>query len=318
MRKMYKMTKRYIFINFLFIILVLFSAAALTGCTVPENGDGKVRVTCTVFPQYYIAKRIGGDRISLSMILKQGADSHNYEPTPADIIAAGKSDVFITVGGIGDIWIEKVLPSVSDNGGIDIIKLMDCVEAVEEEIAEGMQEEPDGENENEYDEHVWTSPVNMILIAEKICDALIENDSVNEEFYTENLVALTSELKKLDADIREITENAVRKTLVFGDRFAFRYFTEEYGLDYSAAFPGCSTDTDASAGTVAFLIEKVRSEDIPVVYYLENGTKKIADTVCGETGAEAVMLNSCHTAAASADYIELMYENLENIKKGLY
>lgn len=307
----------------------MFLTTTLAGCSpAVQSGGGKPKVICTVFPQYNMAEIIGGDKTDTVMLMKSGADIHNYEPTSADIISVSESDIFITVGGVNDIWLEKVLPSVSGGGRITVIKLMDCVETVKEEITEGMQEDRqdghDGENaiqngfDYDYDEHVWTSPRNMILIAENICGALTEKDRENEAYYAENLAALTAALEKLDADIREVTENAVRKTLIFGDRFAFRYFTEEYGLDYFAAFPGCSTDTDASAKTIAFLIDKVKSEKIPVVYYLENGTKKIAEAVCAETGAEAVLLNSCHTVDDSEDYIGLMYGNLENLKKGLY
>lgn len=314
-----------IFIKFITILILFAAVLTAAGCSAEKTAEenGMLTVTCTIFPQYDIARRIGGDRINLNLLLKMGADSHNYEQTSADIITVEHSDIFITVGGVNDIWTEKVLPSVSDKS-IKIIKLMDCVQAVEEETVEGMQ---DNDNENadeiEYDEHVWTNPFNMIKIAEEICAAFIELDKANDEYYAENLNSLTEDLRELDREIKEVTDGAVRKTLVFGDRFAFRYFTEEYGLDYYAAFSGCSSDTDASAKTLAFLIEKVESENIPAVYYLENGTKKIADAICRETGAEALLLNSCHTVTAEefnsgSGYIELMRANLENLKKGLY
>lgn len=313
------------------IIISLFILCLLTSCSVSGNNkteteQDKINVTCTIFPQYDIARKIGGDRINLTLLLKMGTDSHNYEQTPVDIITAGNSDLFITVGGAADIWVNKVFPTLTNKNDIKVIELLKCVQVLEEEVIEGMQDEETEESEEEhetsfeYDEHVWTNPNNVIKIAGYIYNAFVELDKENEEFYKENYNLLIGDLKRLDSDIRQVVSSAERKTLVFGDKFAFRYFTEEYGLDYFAAFPGCSTDTDASAQTIAFLIDKVRDEKIPVVYYLENGTEKIADAICREIGTEPLLLNSCHTVSADNlkfSYIDLMYMNLENLKKGL-
>jgi zinc transport system substrate-binding protein len=206
-----------------------------------------------------------------------------------------------------------------------ILTLMDCVEVVEEEIVEGMEEEEEDDeeaHEPEYDEHVWTSPVNAKLIVRKIADAFCETDAANAEIYRKNEAEHLGKLDALDAAFREIADSAARKTLIFGDRFPFRYFADTYGLKYFAAFPGCSTETEASAATVAFLIDKVRAEKIPVVFHIELSNEKIADAVCEETGAKKLMLHACHNITRAdleggATYLSLMRQNVENLKEAL-
>lgn len=174
----------------------------------------------------------------------------------------------------------------------------------------------------ELDEHVWTSPVNAMHITEAIADALCLLDEENKDTYRKNQADYISQLKNLDASFREVTENAVRKTLVFGDRFPFRYFADEYGIDYYAAFPGCATESEPSAQTIAFLIDKVKEENIPVVFYIEFSNEKMADTICEATNAKKLLLHSCHNVSKDdlkkgLGYVELMTQNVENLKEAL-
>jgi zinc transport system substrate-binding protein len=180
----------------------------------------------------------------------------------------------------------------------------------------------DHEEEVEYDEHVWTAPRNARLIVEKISAALCEADPVNASDYRTNTAAYLEKLDVLDAAFRDTVGRANRKTLVFGDRFPFRYFADAYGLSYFAAFPGCSTETEASAATVAFLIDKVRQEKIPVVFHIELSNEKIADTICEETGAKKGLFHAAHNVSkqefeSGATYLGIMTKNIETLREAL-
>jgi zinc transport system substrate-binding protein len=183
-------------------------------------------------------------------------------------------------------------------------------------------EEAGEEEEAAYDEHVWTSPQNAVRIVEAITDTLCRVDGANADFYRQNSANYTAELRALDAAFQAVVDGAKRKTLVFGDRFPFRYFADRYGLAYFAAFPGCSTETEASAATVAFLIDKIRSEKIPVVFHIELGNERMADTIAEETGAEKLLLHACHNITKKdfengVTYVDLMRQNVENLRRAL-
>jgi len=297
-----------------------------------ENGiamNGAVNVVTTIFPPFDFVRAVAGDKVNLKMLLPPGAESHSFEPTPQDIIAIHNSRIFIYVGGESDEWVNRILESV-DTSRIKIVSLMDCVEVVEEEVVEGMQEEPSAladeslseEDEVEYDEHVWTSPRNAALIVEKITNALCEVDSDNADFYRRNAAAYLKELDALDTAFADVVRNGKRKTLVFGDRFPFRYFADAYGLSYFAAFPGCSTETEASAATVAFLINKIRAERIPVIFHIELSNEKMADTIAEETGAKKLLLHSVHNVSkkdldSGKTYLDFMGANVEALRRAL-
>jgi zinc transport system substrate-binding protein len=278
-------------------------------------GTGAVSVVTTIFPPYDFVREIGGGRVNLAMLLPPGSESHSFEPSPRDIISIQNSDVFIYNGGESDAWVDRILSSM-DRGNRKTIRLMDCVEVVEEEIVEGMQEEEEEEEEGEeYDEHVWTSPANAKLIVSAISGVLCDLDSANAAFYRDNTAAYLKKLDDLDSSFRETVGRGVRKTLVFGDRFPFRYFADAYGLSYFAAFPGCSTETEASAATVAFLIDKVRQERIPVVFHIELSNEKITDAICEETGAKKGLLHAAHNLSrlefdGGTTYLEVMTKNI--------
>jgi zinc transport system substrate-binding protein len=255
------------------------------------------------------------------MLLPPGAESHSFEPTPRDIITVQNSDIFIYGGGESDQWIDRILGSMNI-GKMKILSMMDCVDAVEEEIVEGMEEEEEEEG-IAYDEHVWTSPRNAILIVRGITGLLCEADAANADFYRENSAGYIKSLEELDAAFKDLTAGAKRKTIVFGDRFPFRYFADAYGLSYFAAFPGCSTETEPSAATVGFLINKIRAEKIPVVFYIELSNERMADTISRETGAKKLLLNSAHNLSkrdfdSGQSYLEIMRGNVKNLREALY
>jgi zinc transport system substrate-binding protein len=314
------------------IILLLIALVTLCGIiackqnknTVIRNIDGKINVTTTNFPPYDFVRQIAGERVNLAMLLPPGSESHSFEPSPRDIITVQNSDIFIYTGGESDAWIDRILESM-DTDNMKILAMIDTVEAVEEEIVEGMEEE-EGEGEEEeiaYDEHVWTSPQNVILIVRAISALLCEADAANAGFYQQNATAYVAELELLDAAFAGLVSGAKRNTVVFADRFPFRYFADAYDLDYFAAFPGCSTETEPSAATVAFLIDKIRAENIPVVFHIELSNERMANTISGETGAKKLLLHSCHNISkrdfdSGLGYLDVMKGNIPNLREALY
>lgn len=322
--------KRYIFIS----IILLFVAAVSAGClstdkqtSVSEENDGgkRISVVTTIFPQYDFTRQIAGDKADVTMLLAPGAESHSYEPTPQDIIKIQNCDVFIYVGGENDAWVDSILESV-DQSKIRIIKLLDYVDPLGEEVKEGMEpeEEAPGEanDETEYDEHVWTSPQNAVAITNVIRDVLCCLDSSNSAVYRANAEKYVEQLNSLDAEFKEVISGAKRTTLVFGDRFPLRYFTECYGLDYWAAFPGCSTETEPSAATIAFLADKVKEEKIPVVFKIELSNGNVARSIAEATGAKVLTFYSCHNLSKQefedgATYLSFMRKNVESLKEAL-
>ncbi|MDR0868393.1 MAG: metal ABC transporter substrate-binding protein [Planctomycetota bacterium] len=296
-----------------FMVFLLLAAGFARGA------EPKISVVTTIFPPYDFARAVGGDRVELKMLLPPGAESHSFEPTPQDLIAIQKSDLFIYGGGESDTWIKSVLQSL-DGKKFKALSMMEIVEPVAEETVEGMQAE--AEEEVEYDEHVWTSPRNAKKIAQAISAALCELDAASADFYRERTAAYAAQLDQLDADFAEAVKNGKRKVLIFGDRFPFRYFVDAYGLKYFAAFPGCSTETEASAKTVAFLMRKVRDEKIPVVFYLEMSNQKMADTIVEATGAKKLLFHACHNIGkkewlSGVTYLDLMRQNLKNLRAAL-
>ncbi len=343
------------------VLAVLLIGAGIAGCGQSENVDSgdvdadrdKISVVATIFPQYDFVREIAGDNVELTMLLSPGSESHSFEPTPKDMETIQNCDVFIYVGGDSDDWIKGILESV-DTQGMKILSLMDMVDVVEEEIVEGMEDDhghdhdhedkdshdhdhdhDDGDDHDhdddhnddhdhgrEYDEHVWTSPKNAKIIVQAISDVLCQADDANAAQYRENTTAYLAKLDELDTAFKDAVSGGLRKTLVFGDRFPFRYFTDTYGLDYFAALPGCSTHTDVSAATLAFLIDKVADESIPVVFHLELSNGKMADTICEATGAKKMLLHACHNVSknefeSGVSYLELMTTNVEVIREAL-
>ena len=305
----------------LYIILCLGLLLSLCGCGAqPEAETDGLSIVTTVFPAYDFARQIAGDRAQVSLLLPPGAESHSFEPTAKDMVRVHSADLFFCNGGESEAWVEELLESGED---IRALSMMDCVDALEEEIKEGMQENrAEEEEETEYDEHVWTSPRNAIRICEALCDELCSLDPEGESDYRARLAAYRAELEALDAAFRQTVSEGKHRTVIFADRFPVRYFVEEYGLEYFAAFPGCAEDTEPSARTVAFLIDRVREEQIPAVFYIEFSNEKMADQICEDTGCGKRLFHSCHNVSADdlrggVTYLELMQNNVLALKEAL-
>lgn len=305
----------------LFLALIMVLSLCACKSTEKENND-KLSVIAVLFAEYDLASHVSGGTADVTMLLPPGSESHSYDPTPQDIISIKNCDIFICGGGESDSWIDSVLNSV-DSDNCTVIKMTEVCELKEEETVEGMQEEKGEESdEEEYDEHVWTSPKNAVLILDEIERVFCEKDEKNADAYRKNAQNYRYEIEELDREFQKVRKNAVRDEIIFADRFPMRYFTDEYSLRYYAAFPGCSSEAEPSAKTVKFLIDKVREDSIPVVFTIEFSNKAIAYAIKDETGAEILEFHSCHNVtkeqfASGVSYVSLMRQNLENLKEAL-
>lgn len=305
----------------LFLALVCL-AGLLTGCgsgKQQETGNGRLRVVASNFPCYDFARAAGGKTADVSMLLPPGAESHSYEPTPKDILNIQKCDLFIYVGGDSDAWVDTILEAAGKK--VKTLRLVDCVPQLEEETAKEMtsREERSAGEPAEKDEHVWTAPANAAKITGKIAARMEQLDAPNAAVYQANAAAYEKRIRALDADFKSFFRTVDQKTLVFGDRFPLRYFAEEYGLTCYAAFPGCSTQTEPSAATIAYLTDRVRQDHLHTVYYIEFSNHLVADSIAEATGAKTAQFNSCHNVSAQqlkdgATYVSLMRENLKMLK----
>lgn len=328
--------------------LALALAFSLTACTVPveKADDGKLQIVTTLFPYYDFARAIAQDRADVTLLLSPGREAHSFEPTPLDAVTISEADVFLYNGGEGEYWVESMLDAAGEHIAV-ASRMMDYVDALDEEYVEGMQgadghdhdhehgshddhddhdhdheEDEHDSDEVEYDEHIWTSPKNAVVLCRAVCDAICRADAENAAFYRANCENYCAQLEDLDARFAALCESAPRRLLIFADRFPMLYFCREFGLDYRAAFHGCSGDTEPSLATIKFLIDKVEDENIPVVYTIDFGTKKVAAVVSECTGAAIETLYSMQTVSradfdAGETYLTLMERNFEALRKGL-
>lgn len=303
------------------LLILTLAFGFFAGCADKSESDNtKINIVSTIFPSYDYAKQICGNAATVEMLLLPGAESHSYEPSAQDIIKIQNCDLFIYVGGESDTWVDDILSSL--DAPVKTIKMMDCVTVVDEQTVNGMQEENADEHENEYDEHVWTSPKNAILITKTITDAICEIDTENAEVYRQNSSDYVAQLEELDKEFADFFATVTNKTLIFGDRFPLQYFVDEYGLNYYAAFPGCSNETEASAATIAFLIDKVKEDHISTIFYIEFSSHKIADSIAEATNASTSLFHSCHNVSQQdlnngATYLSLMKQNLITLKEAM-
>ena len=314
------------------VLAVLVLLSALSGCGPQVDQDeSKVQVVSTLFPYYDFARQIGGDRVEVTLLLAPGRESHSFEPTPLDVIRISEADVFLYNGGEGEVWVDETMDAYDAPDQV-VCRMMDYVDVLEEELVEGMEAEgghdhdheghEEDSDEIEYDEHIWSSPVNAKRLAQAVCDALTKADPEGADYYAANLASYEEELTELDAAFRQVVAEGKRDILVFGDRFPLLYFCKTYGLRYRAAFQGCSSDTEPSVKTLAYLIDKVNEEHIPVVYHLELSSEAITNVICESTGAKSLQFHSCHNLSREdfeqgATYLSLMWQNVEALKEGL-
>ena len=309
----------------LIMAVLMLASCAKSAENTPDNGEKKLSVVAMLFPQYDFARQIAGDRAEVRLLLPAGTDSHSYEPTPSDIVAINKCDVFLYTGAEMEPWTQTLL-----DGGLEGDTLVvDLSEGIAMSETESVTPEDDHGHEHTEDSHhhvvdphIWTSPKNAAIMAKAVCEALCERDAEGEAVYRANLESYLNELSALDNEIKDIVSSGKRTEIVFGSRYAFHYFSEEYGLTCYAAYDSCSEENEASAGAVAGIIDLVNEKGIPVIYHEEMIDPKVARAIAEETSAELLMMHSAHNLtkeemASDETYISIMKKNAENLKKGL-
>ena len=320
--------------KYIFAAAVLM-AGSLSACGAGKSGNesekDKLTIVTTIFPEYDWVMNILGENktgAEVTMLLDKGVDMHSYQISAQDIMKISSCDMFIYVGGESDEWVEDALKEAKNKDMIVIDLLEELGDKVkEEEVKEGMQEEDehDHEEETEYDEHVWPSVKNARFLTQRISEKLQKMDEKNAEKYKANTKAYVEKLEALDSKYSEAVSGAKTKTLLFGDRFPFRYLTDDYGLDYYAAFVGCSAETEASFGTITFLAGKTDELSLPVVMTIEGTDHRIAETIINNTEKkdQKILTMDSMQSVTSKDvkggvtYLSVMEKNLEVLKEAL-
>ena len=319
----------------LLAICMLGSVMMLAACKNTDAKNEQISIVTTIFPEYDgVRKVLGGqnDRADVTLLLDSGADLHSYQPTVADIAKISFCDLFIYVGGESDEWVDDALKNAT-NKDMEVINLLEVLgdKAKEEEIVEGMEEEHDHEEEGEeeeeteYDEHVWLSLKNSQIFVREISNALGRIDQKNAEAYSEAATSYCAELSALDEKYGQTVASAGKKTVLFGDRFPFRYLVDDYGISYYAAFVGCSAETEASFETVVFLSEKTDELGLNAILKIESSDGKIAQTIKENTAAKnqkILTMDSLQSATSKEydegrTYLHVMEENLAVLKEAL-
>lgn len=313
------------------MVFCSFTACSSVSKTTSEQENGeKLSIVTTIFPEYDWVHQIIGenDYADVTMLLDSGVDLHSYQPTADDIVTVATCDLFIYVGGESDQWVDDALQETM-NTDMVVINLLDVLGdmAKEEEIVEGMEaeEEGDEEEELEYDEHVWLSLKNAQVLCSAIADAISELDPDHAEEYQANVTGYNEKLAALDAEYAAAVNDGVQDTLLFGDRFPFRYLVDDYGLNYYAAFAGCSAESEASFETILFLANKVDELGLNAVLTLEGSDGKIAQTVISATtdkSQQILTFDSMQSTTSDdvkngATYLSIMEKNLNVLKEAL-
>ena len=313
----------------LLILIILFTYIlfSITSCTsktdevIKKVDIVRLNIMATTFPQYEFAKKIVGNRADVTLLLSPGIETHSYEPSPQDIIAIANCDVFIYTGG--ETWVSQILETTNTDN-IKLINLMEIVLLLKEEITEGIEHKHKDEDQNEieYDEHIWMSPKNAMSIIHYLSYEFSKLQIENTDYFSSNAYNYIVKLDELDQLFKSIVDNANNNIIIVADRFPFKYLTEEYGIQYYAAFSGCSTQTDPSSTTIAFLIDQANNNSIPVIFYTEQSNQKMADIICESSNSEKKLLHSCHNITQKeidngVSYISLMTQNAKNLKEAL-
>lgn len=316
------------------LCVMVLAVSMLTGCGTDASKDnGKISIVTTIFPEYDWVREItkGNANVEITMLLDKGVDLHSFQPTADDIVKVSSCDMFIYVGGESDEWVEDALKEATNKDMI-VINLLDVLgdSVKEEELVEGMEgeeEEEESEEEEgpEYDEHVWLSLKNAEVLCQYISDELCKIDPDNKETYETNVKAYIAQLDTLDKEYEAAVSNASVKTVLFGDRFPFRYLVDDYGLDYYAAFVGCSAESEASFETIKFLADKTDELGLNAILQIESADGKIAQTIKDTTKTKSQQILTMDSmqsvtakdVSAGATYLGIMQENLSVLSQAI-
>lgn len=304
--------------------LMLFSGCASSGNN--TNSD-KLKIVCTNFPQYDWVKEIthDSDNVSVTLLDDNGTDYHSYQPGTDDIVTILSCDVFIYVGGESDKWVEETLKNSDNIENIRIIRLADIINNELLDEPEVQESEHEHENEESFDEHVWLSVKNAAAFCNSIANVLSESDNSNADIYKKNAEEYILKLNSMDNNFEEKLSNAKRKSVLFADRFPFIYLIEDYNINYDAAFPGCSSETDASFETIVSLAEKVDSKKLPYVLTIENSDCNIADAIISNTKyknqkiltLDSMQIVNHEDIENGKTYLSVMEKNLDVLMEAL-
>ena len=301
----------------LLIAIVISAVPVFTSCSDKSENESGLKIVCSIFPQYDFCRIITGTEENLTLLQKNGTDMHSYEPTSGDILEIARCDILVYTGGQSDAWVDGVLRSAEID---DIItcSLFDYVDLLYERLPEYSEHGGDSHDHSGevYDEHVWMSVTNAVKIVRGLTEIICQADPENKDKYTANSEKYIESLNALDKDFRKLCENP--RTIIVGDRFPFLYFTEEYGIDYYAAFPGCSAETEASFETVTFLINKAKELQAEYIFQTDDSNQAVAQKIAEDTGARVLSLYSCQSITDEQfdngeSYLSLMRKNLQTL-----
>ena len=306
--------------------LICIMVVPLSACGRKSIDDDRLLIVTTLFPQYDFTRQIAGDKADVKLLLSPGMEAHSYDPTPSDIASINESDLFIYTGDNMETWAAKLIKGLEkDVNVLDVSKGVDIIKTEDEEGHHHDEDEEEHGHEGHnhiYDPHIWTSISNAKIMVSNIVDELVQIDAENADYYRKNADKYLEQLTELDNEFKEVVRNSDVKTIYFADKFAMYYFVHDYGLNYVSAYDSCSSETEPSAKLVAKMIDEVKENNAPAIFYAELSNHKAADTISEETNTKEYLLHSCHNISKDeykkgVTYISLMKQNLENLKKGL-
>jgi len=300
-------------------MIIIFAVNILSSCTAgTENydaDDGRIKIIATLFPQYDFARQIAGDKANIKLLLPPGVESHTFDPKPSEMIEIYKADLFIYTGENMEPWAQTIINGITD----DNLTVIDCSENIEL-----LHNDNDGDDGHEHgaDPHIWLDPDNAIMMLQNILEALCVKDPENTFFYTQNAIDYAAKLQKLDEDIFDVINNSKRNVIVFGGRFSYIYFLRHFNLDYVTAYDSCSTNAEPSMAKILYVITFIKENNIPCIYHEELSAHQVAKTIAKETGRKSLQFSTAHNVTKKEfddgiTFLDIMYANLENLKKGL-
>lgn len=303
----------------LILILTGVMLFSFISCTQRTPSSGKASIVATNFAMYDFARAAAGDAAEVKMLISPGGEAHDFEATLADVAAIAGADLFIFVGGESEDWADDVLASLGDEQP-PLFRAMDHVDALDAETVDGMVTGEDGESES--DEHVWTSIDNAIMLIGAIADEIGKLDGADTDVVSDNAEKYIAELIDVRDEMTRAAASAKRKSIIVADRFPFLYLTRELGLDYYAAFAGCTSAVEPPLSTVNFLIDRVREQNAPAIFKIEFSDGRTAEAVAEETGCEILTLHSAHNVSradfdSGVTYADIMRQNLDALRKAL-
>lgn len=312
--------------TFTVIGVILLALVTFVGCSLhsSESATNKIKATASLFPQYDFARQIAGDKAEVSLLLPPGSESHTYDPSPADVLKISSSDIFLYTGKEMEPWANQIISSVQNDKLIiaDVSSGIDLIESEYHSHHHGEHNHRENEHEHNFDPHFWLDLTLAAKTVDNIAAAFCEKDSQNSSYYKNNAENLKQKLLELDADFNDMISTSKRNGIVFAGRFAHLYFIKRYGLDYISAFDSCSTEAEPSVKKVAKILDFIEKNDIPAVYYEEFSEPKIANSIAEQTGVKTLKFSTLHNVTkeqleSGVTFVELMRENLENLRQGL-